>query len=56
MMSHFTDMTGGLEPTQYIDKLENELLNCSKEQNSCKQRNFSECLQGNGNSNGGRPS
>lgn len=30
MMSHFTDMTGGLEPTQYIDKLENEPIDVAK--------------------------
>lgn len=53
MMSHFTDMTGGLEPTQYIDKLENEPIDVAKNRILANKELF-RMLQET-KSNGGRP-
>ena len=53
MMSHFTDMTGGLEPTQYIDKLENEPIDIAKNRILANKELF-RMLQET-KSNGGRP-
>ena len=53
MMSHFTDMTGGLEPTQYIDKLENEPIDVAKNRILANKELFR--LLQETKSNGGRP-
>lgn len=42
-VTHFIDMSGGMDPTQFIEKLENEPNDVARIEFS-QTRNFSDCL------------